>query len=435
MLRYATLIGLVMVLGCGGDEETDATSLGGTSSEGEVIGFPGGGVPVNAEGGTVSPEAQAESGTDNRLPASEETEPVGTGDSETEPAEGQESAAGGGAASEGGGEEPTETEEPREPVEGTEEGGSEEGGETFTPSGTTVIGCYDGDYEETVPTGTESIAAELAAYSPAGLNDFVYSVLDKRYPLGSFLVEGGMTSDGPFAGQDCIGQFVSNTSSGEAVIGALATVVHECGHFYDINLGGFFESAFVIREDLTFSCPGGAGEVNGGPTFARSLIKNDKYSALWTPCENFGDQNCQDSYAGVYLSGDPFDGQFDSGDQGFDSVLEEVTQYVNSLATDYAFDDFISGSISARDGILTFLWYTTRYLKMAREEYPSAYTSITTPCWREVILTVWGRAWLYLGLTEGNPKLGLKDDIILDLVLEPELLEEIDRLREMEGCL
>ena len=176
-----------------------------------------------------------------------------------------------------------------------------------------------------------------------------------------------MTSDGPFAGQECIGQFVSNTSSGESVIGALGTVVHECGHFFDINIGGFFDAAYVIREDLTLACPGGAGEVNGGPTFARSLIKNDAYSALLTPCQSFGDSNCEDTYAGIYLSGDPTDGQFDSGDQGFDSVLEETTQYVNSLATAYAFDDFVSGSTSARDGILTFLWYTTRYLKMARE--------------------------------------------------------------------
>ena len=297
-----------------------------------------------------------------------------------------------------------------------------------------VPGCTDGDYSEVIPTATEDISAELASYNAAQVNDFVFAVLDKRYPLGSFLVEGGMQSDA-FGNQDCVQQFLNNTSSGDAVIGQLSTVVHECGHFYDLGVGGFFDAAYVIREDLTLSCEGGSGEVNGGVTFARSLIKNDAYSSLLPPCESWGDQNCEDTYAGIYLSGDPTDDNFDSGDQGFDTVLEETTQYVNSLATDYAFFDFVSGSVSARDGMLTFLWYTTRYLKMAREEYPQAYSAITTACWREAILTVWGRAWLYLSITDNMSQLGIKDDLIMDLVMEPALLNEIQLLREMDGCL
>ena len=90
--------------------------------------------------------------------------------------------------------------------------------------------------------------------------------------------------------------------------------------------------------------------------------------------------------------------------------------------------------MSERDGILTFLWDVERYLKMARESYPSAYAHLSqTTCWREGILNVWGRAWLYLSATEGNAKLGLSDAKIIDLVRTPELLNEIKHLHKIQN--
>ena len=82
---------------------------------------------------------------------------------------------------------------------------------------------------------------------------------------------------------------------------------------------------------------------------------------------------------------------------------EETLQYVNSLATSYAFGDQLAYSTSARDGILTFLWYTMRYLRLARLEHPQTYTLLTqNSCWRDLILNTWGRAWLYFGTHCGN---------------------------------
>jgi len=85
-------------------------------------------------------------------------------------------------------------------------------------------------------------------------------------------------------------------------------------------------------------------------------------------------------------------------------VLEEATQYVNSLATALAFKDAFAGSKSSdRDGILTFLWYIERYHLMARTEIPSAYTLLSgDACWRQATLSVWDRAWFYLDATKGN---------------------------------
>ena len=162
-------------------------------------------------------------------------------------------------------------------------------------------------------------------------------------------------------------------------------------------------------------------------TPARSLIQLDAYAGLKT----------DDSYARIYLDGDPADAAFDSGDQGLDMLMEEAVQYVNSLATDYAFSDQArSGSqISARDGILTFLWYVERYLRMLRVDHPATYDVVMAdPCWRELILSVWGRAWLYLDATEGITALGIDDAELEALVLDPDLLDEIDRVRQAEGC-
>jgi len=122
--------------------------------------------------------------------------------------------------------------------------------------------------------------------------------------------------------------------------------------------------------------------------------------------------------------------------QGFNSVLEETLQYINSLGSDYAFQDQLNPlySNSARDGILTFLWFVQRYLHLARTEYPSAYTLLTNSCWRDAILKVWGRAWLYIDATDGIQQLGIDDDQLMEFVLDPVLLNEIQLLRNAAGC-
>ena len=132
-------------------------------------------------------------------------------------------------------------------------------------------------------------------------------------------------------------------------------------------------------------------------------------------------------------------GGFQGGDQGFNLLFEELVQYVNSLATSYAFTDELNtgGRSSQKDGLLTFLWYLERYLYMARNDYPSAYAHILSGdggCWRDLILQVWGRASLYLGITEDMPHLGIDDAALLSLVETPELLAEIQRVRDAAGC-
>jgi hypothetical protein len=201
----------------------------------------------------------------------------------------------------------------------------------------------------------------------------------------------------------------------------------------DLGKGSGASSAFVVRPDLTFTCRSGDTTSRGGKTFARSLLKSDGFYAQRKACGGAAKQGC-DFYADVYLDGSASNASFEGGDQGFNSVLEEANQYVNSLATALAFvDQYKNARVSERDGILTFLWYIERYLKLAREDYPAAYALISgDECWRQATLSVWDRAWFYLEAAKGEDNLQLDADALTDLVKDSSLTSEIDALRKLE---
>lgn len=287
--------------------------------------------------------------------------------------------------------------------------------------------CTDGQYREDLPLPNVDISAEVQSFSPATVEPFYNAILTKRFPVGAWVVQQGLTNP-QF---ECVDLFSGNPQSADAAIDSLGTVVHECGHVYNFTLAN---DGFGITPALTITCQGGDTTERFGETFARSRLRTDDYNALRPPCDGPSNPSC-DFYGDVYLDGNPDDQVFDGGDQGFNSVLEETLQYVNSLATAYAFQEYIGGSTSALDGILTFLWYIERYLRMARLQYPRAYAKLADdPCYRNAILTIWGRAWIMLEAAEGIGALGINDAALFQLVRDPELLGEIQRLRDKEGC-
>ncbi len=289
--------------------------------------------------------------------------------------------------------------------------------------------CRDGMFTEVLPDPTVDLSDLEASYDGTNPRAFIEAVLARRYSTGGVLVANGNTMLG-----DCVTSFLGASATPADIYGQLSTIVHECGHFYDLDQGGFGSSVYEINDSpLRLSCAGGDTTSRGGNTFERSRIRDDVYQPL-RPAGRGGD-----FYAEIYLDGDPDDATFDGGDQGFNSLLEETVQYVNSLAVSYAFTNEVNtgGSSSQRDGILTFLWYVMRYLRMARLDYPAAYDHIVNGdggCFRDAILTVWGRAWLYLETTDGMGHLGIDDANILALVEDADLLSEIQRLREAAGC-
>ena len=273
---------------------------------------------------------------------------------------------------------------------GSGENGGENGGDTHAPK-PDQPGCAQDEYDEALPT---EASLSGISFSSATANDFLLEALDRRYPLGKAIVEGGLSSSLAETQGNCIDRFLRDKSSANAVLRQATTIVHECGHFYDLGEAKGGDAAFVIRPDLTFTCKSGDTTDRGGKTFARSLIKKDAHYAKRKACVSGAAQGC-DMYAQIYLDGSATDATFDSGDQGYNSVLEEATQYVNSLATGLAFQDQYTGvKVTERDGILTFLWYIERYLAMARADYPEAYALISEdPCWRQATLSVWDRGW------------------------------------------
>ena len=312
----------------------------------------------------------------------------------------------------------------------TDGGSRTDGGPGPGPSGPVDPACVDGLYREAMPDPTAAI--DDVAFT-GDIPAFVDTVLARRYPFGLALVQGGRMNPG-FG--DCSVIFAGSPGSAADLYNSLSTITHECGHLWDGHESSGATNVYEVNADLTLSATSGDTTARGGDTFPRSLIRGDAYQPSRAPCAPGVYSGC-DSYADVYLDGDPTNTTFEGGDQGFNMLFDEVVQYVNSLATDYAFADRRpSGySTSARDGILTFLWYTTRYLHLARLDYPSAYTRIANDAvWRNAILTLWGRAWLYLGLTADDPSLGIEDDAIQALVMDPTLLDEIARLRALEGC-
>ena len=117
-----------------------------------------------------------------------------------------------------------------------------------------------------------------------------------------------------------------------------------------------------------------------------------------------------------------------------DGIVQGVgfRPFVHSLATRYCTRDSLppGSSTSARDGILTFMYYVELYLKVARTNHPDDYAEILAdPAHVTLILTIWDRAEFWLGLTAGNPELGISDDLIATWTYATDNLMEIDLLR------
>ncbi len=294
--------------------------------------------------------------------------------------------------------------------------------------------CVDGRVTLDIPGRQPSIAAEVAAYEPARARALMRQVLTARWPYGERLVDEGVALAGPDE-PDCVTRGLNGDPPALArdFLLRLQSVVHECGHAVDLAAGDPLAPAYRLGPDTVVRCEGGR-YVGPLATPARSRIRGDAFGAERPPCPDKGERGC-DPYAGLYLEGDPGDDQFDTGDQGLAMVLEELLQYQHSLMAARTISDHLIARTSARDGLLTSLWYLERYLHMMRLGHPEAYAAVMeSPCWRGLILTLWGRSWRLLEATADERHLGLEDEALLALVEEPALLQEIERVRRAHGC-
>lgn len=249
-----------------------------------------------------------------------------------------------------------------------------------------------------------SLAMAEAAYqdTPAGMRAASLAIAAARYPIATEFIN--VQTD-----MHLMTWYRQHRTFGD-ILSGFEVAVHEGQHIWDITMAqGMWP--YRLRDDLVI-------RTQRLTNFNRSEIMTVHAFAA------------TDNYAMVYLQGG-------SGMQGFNTLLDEYCAYVHSLAAKYCTRDSLPQGqrTSARDGILTMMYYVETYLKLARTNHPADYAAITgDPQHIRLILTNWARAEFYLNLTGPIASLGLRDDMIRPFTYDPANLEEINRLRSLPGA-
>ena len=255
-----------------------------------------------------------------------------------------------------------------------------------------------GAYTEALCDDSASLADLAAAYTdtPAGLRAAAHAIAERRYPIGVAFID--VQSDMQLQG------WFRSRANFAGVLNGFEVAVHEGGHVWDITMAGA-TWPYRLRDDLVIR-----------PRRLTNFNRSEILTLHAAPDS--------DSYDEVYLRGQ-------SGAQGFNTLLDEYVQYTHSLAARFCTRDSLPPGqrISARDGILTLMYYVELYLKLARTQHPDDYAEIIgDPGHVELIRTVWQRAELWLSRSAPYPQLGLRDAQIRAWTYAPENLMEIEML-------
>lgn len=253
-------------------------------------------------------------------------------------------------------------------------------------------------YTEPLCNDTADLSDLAGAYAntPAGLRAAAHGIAERRYPIGvAFIdVQSDMQLQTWFRQRDTFA----------SVLNSFEVAVHEGAHIWDLTMIRA-DWPYRIREDLIIR---------------PRRLTNFNRSEILTLHANPD----MDSYDEVYLRGQ-------SGAQGFNTLLDEYVAYTHSLAARYCTRDSLGGGlrISARDGILTLMYYVELYLKIARTQHADDYAEIIGDRPHvELIRTVWARAEFWLARTASLPQLGLRDAQIRAWTYAPENVMEIEML-------
>lgn len=244
------------------------------------------------------------------------------------------------------------------------------------------------------------VASIKSSYQPAQLRASAEALAAKRYPLGVELLHA--QDD-----KQLSTWFEHAGASFEDLASGFDTAVHEGAHIWGFKRFSPKTQTYPIAEGQSLTLPRLSN-------FDRSEILGVHVDAA------------SDEYARIYLQGK-------SGAQGFNMLLDEYNAYVHSLASRYCTRDLLPPNlhVSARDGILTFMYYVETYLWLARERHPKDYRAILDDApHRQLILKVWARAEYWLRKSASDARLGLSDQQIAGWVYEPSRLAEIARVRD-----
>ena len=238
-----------------------------------------------------------------------------------------------------------------------------------------------------------------AAFDGSNLRETALSISAIRYPPGEGFIEA--QSDGELAlWFGAVGAF-------EDVLDRYEVAVHEGSHIWGFGQLDFEHYSYRVVDDSRII------QTQWLDNFDRAEILDRHPDAGG------------DFYASIYLTGS-------MGQQGFNTLLDEYNAYAHSLVARYCTRDSLGGaSTSARDGMLTFMFYVQTYLKIAREDHPSDYEAIVADAAHvDLILSVWDRAGFWLEVTSGHSELGIDDAKIQAWVDDPDNMMEIEMLRQ-----
>lgn len=249
----------------------------------------------------------------------------------------------------------------------------------------------------------EELSALATAHVPGGTRATAEALARARYPIGLPFIQA--QTDAMLAAW-----YTKAPDSLEGVASRFDVAVHEGSHIWVSKRFDPATVTYPVRTDLSIV-------TKRLHNFDRSAIVSRHVDAATDP------------YAKIYLSGA-------SGAQGFNTLLDEYNAYTHTLAARLCTRDLLASGtrVSARDGILTMMYYVETYLAIAREEHAADYAAILAdPGHRRLILTIWDRAELWLRRSAEFGSLGIDDARIKTWVYDPTRLAELTRVRDAEA--
>ena len=303
--------------------------------------------------------------------------------------------------------------------------------------------------------------------------------MNASYPTGNVILNDE-------EGAAVMKKWTVDPTSAESILDGMTLALHEGGHGYNgdrrgaaLDDGRGCEMYFYITlltEPFTTSyaeleagdklefAPCGLTYPNPTDYFSgisRSTILLDSQNlkrppmdcdgCILSPHDGDGEWGSDDKYSRLYLNDAPAEGKithykegflgldpsftipannsFASGDQVFGMLFEETVQYTNTLAWMYSIDDHLKSNSSGKHGLLQFLWWNQRYLKLTRENYPDEHEH-WMEYYAEPFLNLWGKAWRYLDTPSFRSRASEYDDLS-ELVTDVLMLGEVQYVREL----
>jgi hypothetical protein len=257
---------------------------------------------------------------------------------------------------------------------------------------------FAGTWEEAIWCDDLADMSDIeAAHDPSDIRTTVLAISERRYPPAVGFVDAQTDSE--------LERWFSSNPDFDQVMDGYEVAVHEGAHIWGFGSFSFDTYSYRVVDDSLI--------------IETAYLDNFDRSEILTLHPDPG----SDFYTDVYLTGS-------SGAQGFNTLLDEYNAYAHSLASRYCTRDYLSGSsTSARDGMLTFMFYVEAYLKIAREQHPDDYDAIVDdPAHVDLILTIWQRAEAWLDLSAAHPELDIDAARIEAWVYDPDNVAEIELL-------